>query len=70
MPGKISIPDKEGYIIIITRKKSPSSNKSLGIQLTLTGNQDEQKITKEEACNHCFSRQQKTMKENCSSIDL
>ena len=41
MPGNISVPDEEHSMITITRKEPLSANESLGIQLTLTGNQDE-----------------------------
>ena len=43
MPRDISIPDKDGTMITIPRKEPSSANESLGIQLTLTGNQDKQK---------------------------
>ena len=43
MPGDISIRDKDGTMITITRKEPSLANESLGIQLTLTGNQDKQK---------------------------
>ena len=35
-PGNISIPDQDGNMMIINKEES-SANKSLGIQLTLTG---------------------------------
>ena len=41
--GNISISDQEGNMIIIKREESSSANKSLGIQLTLTGDQSKQK---------------------------
>ena len=43
MPGDFSIPDEDGTMITITRKEPLSANESLGIQLTLTGNQDKHK---------------------------
>ena len=42
MPGNIFIPAREGCIIMITRDEPFMANESLGIQLTLTGNQDDQ----------------------------
>lgn len=38
IPGNITIPNKEGSMITITRKEPSSANESLGIQLNLTTN--------------------------------
>ena len=43
MPGNISIPDQEGNMMTIKREEPSSVNESLGIQLTLTGDQSKQK---------------------------
>ena len=43
MPENISIPDQDGNMMIIKREEPSSTNKSLGIQLTLTGDQPKQK---------------------------
>ena len=43
IPGNISILDQEDDIMIITREESSAVNKSIGIQLTMTGDQSTQK---------------------------
>ena len=43
MPGNISIPDQEGNMMTIKREEPSSVNESLGIQLTLTGDQSKKK---------------------------
>ena len=43
MPRNISIPDQDGNMMIINREELLSANESLGIQLTLTGDQSKQK---------------------------
>ena len=43
MPGNISIPDQDGNMMTINIAELLSANKSLGIQLTLKGDQSKQK---------------------------
>ena len=61
MPGNISIPNQEGNMMTIQREEPSSVNESLGIQLTLTGNQSKQKeVLKEKS--EVFATQIRTRK--------
>ena len=71
MPGDISIPDKDRTMITIKWKELSSVNESLGIQLTLTGNQDKQKKgAKTEVQNFCRTGEQKKIQQNCCPLDF